>query len=226
MKLSKWLLICLIVLIVNIKSEGKRRKRRFSLLNSKEEEKTKIDSVDKEIIGAIKQTYVSTKKIDEVINQINHCKDKICNNNTNTTNPTSKPTKHNSKIKQKKIQKGQQSNDNSTLTSLYQNPTIIYPLPPLRPLYQQVIQIQPQQLHPLSRCYSPILNPSLFPSIFDPVQSCHLCCYNELYYDKMALNCCYERCSYSSPFAFSSQCNSYSFPYKGETISFNSILIN
>ena len=105
MKLSKWLLICLIVLIVNIKAEGKRRKRRFSLLNSKEEEKTKIDSVDKEIIGAIKQTYVSTKKIDEVINQINHCKDKICNNNTNTTNPTSKPTKHNSKIKQKKIQK-------------------------------------------------------------------------------------------------------------------------
>ena len=62
MKLSKWLLICLIVLIVNIKAEGKRRKRRFSLLNSKEEEKTKIDSVDKEIIGAIKQTYKSLQR--------------------------------------------------------------------------------------------------------------------------------------------------------------------
>ena len=218
MKFSKWLLIVLIVITVNVNAEGKRRKRRFSMLNSKEEEKTKIDSVDKEIIGAIKQTYVSTKKIDDVINQINHCKDKVCNN-TNTT----KPTKHNSKIKQKKKQKEEESNDNSTLSSLYQNPTIIYPLPPLRPLYQEVIQIHPQQLHPLSRCYSPIVNPSLFPSIFDPVQSCHLCCYNELYYDKIALNCCYERCSYSSPFAFSSQCISYSFPYKGEIISFNSI---
>lgn len=223
MKFSKWLLIMLIVLIVNIKAEGKRRKRRFSIINSKEE-KPKMDKVDKEIIGAIKQTYESTKKIDDVINQINHCKDKVCNNSTNIKNSTlsSKRNKHNNKLKTSK----QNEQNNSTISSLYQNPTIIYPLPPLRPIYQEVIPIQIQSLHPLSRCYSPIVNPSLFPSVFDPVQSCHLCCYNELYYDKIALNCCYERCSYSSPFAFSSQCNSYSFPYKGETISFNSITIN
>ena len=214
---------------------------------NKTEEKTP-NPADKEIIVAIQKTHETSKKIEEAIKKIDKCHSKICKKEKEKEKK--KEIKKKLKNKNKKIkmldqkntdleQKIQQQMQPKNITEHSSQPqSQSLPQSQIAPvsIISQSIDLIPIHVinsrrvsnlisnNSLSKCFIPLFNPSLFPSVFDPVQSCHLCCYNELFYDQRALNCCYERCSYSSPsFTYSLRCGAYSFPYRGSMVTFGSL---
>lgn len=210
----------------------------------KNKEKVINPVADNEIIDAIQKTHETSKKIEEAIKKIDKCHSKVCKKEKKKE-MKKKLKKKNIKIKmlnqknkalEKKLQQ-QQVQKNST-EYLSQPLPQFFPQPQTPPVqiatkssdFIPIHVINSRRVsnlisnNSLSKCFIPLLNPSLFPSVFDPVQSCHLCCYNELFYDKRAINCCYERCSYSSPsLSYSLRCGSYSFPYRGAMVTFDSL---